>query len=123
MTADEAYKAKIKSNKDKRAERATEARRLKIQEKLSKGQKLTKKERELHEAEGSGLPTESNVDFDKVKWGTFTALYKRFLKSNPELSSKITNLEQFSKYVLDNKDKFSKKAEKKALFYQNIIEK
>jgi hypothetical protein len=210
FTTEEAYKAKIKSNKDKRAERATEARRLKIQEKLSKGEKLTKKERELHEAEGSGVkedtiknygmilkhlqghitdpkepidpkdylqsnkiikaikkikggntdpcwkgyemvgmktkkgkkvpncvvaspketqqrpkvsPTESNIDFDKVKWGTFTALYKRFLKSNPELSSKITNLEQFSKYVLDNKDKFSKKAEKKALFYQNIIEK
>jgi hypothetical protein len=151
MTADEAYKAKIKSNKDKRAERALEARRLKIQEKLSKGEKLTKKERELHEAEGSGIkedtdpcwkgyemvgmktkkgkkvpncvPTESNIDFDKVKWGTFTALYKRFLKFNPELSSKITNLEQFSKYVLNNKDKFSKKAEKKALFYQNIIDK
>lgn len=196
MTAQEAYDAKIKSNKDKRAERAKEARRLKIQEKLSKGQKLTKKERELHEAEGSGVkedtiknygmvlkhleghitdpkepvdkkdylqsnkiikaikkikggntdpcwkdyemvgmktkkgkkvpncvPTGEGLDFDKVKWGTFTALYKRFLKSNPDFKDKITDLEQFSHFVLLNKDKFSKTAEKKALFYQNIIEK
>lgn len=196
MTAQEAYDAKIKSNKDKRAERAKEARRLKIQEKLSKGQKLTKKERELHEAEGSGIkedtiknygmvlkhleghitdpkepvdkkdylqsnkiikaikkikggdtdpcwkdyemvgmktkkgkkvpncvPTGEGLDFDKVKWGTFKALYNRFLKKNPDFKDKIEDLEHFAHFVVLNPEKFSKVAHKKALFYQNIIEK
>ena len=148
MTAKEAYDAKIKSNKDKRAERAKEARRLKIQEKLSKGQKLTKKERELHEAEGSGVkedpcwkgyemvgmktkkgktvpncvPTGGNVDFEKINWGTFGALMKRFLKKNPMFKDKIEDLEHFAHFVVSNPDKFSKVAEKKARFYVNILE-
>jgi hypothetical protein len=150
MTAQEAYDAKIKSNKDKRAERAKEARKLKIQEKLSKGQKLTKKERELHEAEGEGIknkdpcwknyemvgmkikkgkkvpncvPKGEGIDFEEINWGTFKALYNRFLKKNPEFKDKIEDLEHFAHFVVCNPDKFSKIAHKKALFYKNILEK
>lgn len=178
MTAQEAYDAKIKSNKDKRAERAKEARREKIKEKLAKGEKLTKKERELHEAEGGGLKEDTlknygmvlkhleghitdpkepidprdylqsnkiikeikkikskggtlkssvakgdeGIDFEDINWGTFKALYNRFLKKNPDFKDKIEDLEHFAHFVVCNPDKFSKIAHKKALFYQNILE-
>ncbi len=199
MTAEEAYLAKIKSNKDKRAERRLEERRNKIKDKLAKGEKLTKKERELHEAEGEGIkdpcwkgyemvgmktkkgkkvpncvskgegikedtlknygmvlkhleshitdPKEpidpkdylqsnkiikeikkiktkgKGIDFDKIHWGTFGALQKRFLKSHPDFKDKIEDLEHFAHFVVANPDKFSKVAHKKALFYVNILEK
>jgi len=131
LTTDEAYKAKLKSNKDKRAERAKEARKLKIQEKLSKGLKLTKKEKELHEAEGGTLKSsvakgdegvKPQIDFDKIHWGTFGSLMKRFLKKNPMFKDKIEDLEHFAHFVVANPDKFSKVAEKKARFYVNILE-
>jgi len=149
MTAKEAYDAKIKSNKDKRAERRLEARREKIKEKLAKGEKLTKKERELHEAEGEGIkkdpcwegyemvgmkkkkgkkvpncvPKGEGIDFEDIKWGTFKALYNRFLKKNPEFKDKIEDLEHFAHFVVCNPDKFSKIAHKKSQFYVNILEK
>jgi len=151
LTEKEAYLAKIKSNKDKRAERAKEARRLKIKDKLAKGEKLTKKERELHEAEGEGIkegikdpcwegyemkgmkmkknkkvpnciPKGEGIDFENIKWGTFKALYNRFMKNNPTFKDKIEDLEHFAHFVVANPNKFSKVAHKKALFYQNILE-
>jgi hypothetical protein len=115
-TEEEAYLAKIKSNKDKRAERRLEERRNKIKEKLEKGEKLTKKERELHETEGEG------IDFEEIKWGTFKALYNRFLKNNPNFKDKIEDLEHFAHFVVENPEKFSKIALKKAQFYVNILE-
>jgi hypothetical protein len=63
----------------------------------------------------------AGIDFDKTKWGTFTALYKRFIKEHPVFKDKIEDLEHFADFVLENKEKFSKVAEKKALFYKNII--
>jgi hypothetical protein len=120
MTTKEAYDAKIKSNKDKRAERAKEARRKKIKEKLAKGEKLTKKERELHEAEGGEI--KPKINFEEIHWGTFGSLMKRFLKKNPEFKDKIEDLEHFAHFVVSNPNKFSKIAHKKALFYQNILE-
>jgi len=158
MTTEEAYKAKIKSNKDKRAERAKEARREKIKEKLAKGEKLTKKERELHEAEGGAIEDpcwkgyemkgmkmkkgkkvpncipkggtlkssvakgNEGIDFEDIKWGTFKALYNRFMKNNPTFKDKIEDLEHFAHFVVANPDKFSKVAHKKAQFYVNILE-
>jgi hypothetical protein len=147
LTEKEAYLAKIKSNKDKRAERAKEARRLKIKDKLAKGEKLTKKERELHEAEGEGIkdpcwegyemkgmkmkkdkkvpnciPKGEGIDFEDIKWGTFKALYNRFMKNNPTFKDKIEDLEHFAHFVVANPEKFSKVAHKKAQFYVNILE-
>ena len=147
MTEKEAYLAKLKSNKDKRAERRLDERRRKIKEKLAKGEKLTKKEKELHEAEGEGIkdpcwegyemkgmkmkkdkkvpnciPKGEGIDFEDIKWNTFKALYNRFLKKNPTFKDKIEDLEHFAHFVVANPDKFSKVAHKKALFYQNILE-
>jgi len=60
-------------------------------------------------------------DFENIKWNTFKALYNRFLKKNPEFKDKIEDLQHFAHFVISNPDKFSKIAEKKALFYQNIL--
>jgi len=62
-------------------------------------------------------------DFENIKWGTFKALYNRFLKKKPEFKDKIEDLEHFAHFVISNPDKFSKIAEKKARFYVNLIEK
>jgi hypothetical protein len=270
-TQEESYQAKIKSNKDKRTERRLEERRNKIKVKLEKGEKLTKKEKELHEAEGKGIkhkkmkgeggccsshaavrpehveeavrefiedlnqqrlqrlndyldihrndnlqnnrvyqlirvipqdllqdiiqanedenervrrrttmpqlvgyinelmpegfevnafgdtrpatptgngikdpcwkgyemigmkkkkgknvpncvPKGKGIDFQDIKWGTFKALYNRFIKKNPQFKEHIEDLAHFADFVLENKDKFSKTAEKKALFFKNILE-
>jgi len=234
-TQEDSYKAKIKSNKDKRAERRLEERKNKIKVKLEKGEKLTKKEKELHEVEGKGIkhkkmkgeggccssnavapeelrefrrdleqrrlerlndfldihrndnlqynrvyqlirtipqnllqdiiqanedenervrrrttmpqlveyindimpegfevndfgetrpatPTGNGINFQDIKWGTFKALYNRFIKKNPQFKEHIEDLPHFADFVLENKDKFSKVAEKKALFMKNILE-
>jgi hypothetical protein len=74
---------------------------------------------------GGGGPKGSGVlpDFENIKWGTFKALYNRFLKKNPEFKDKIEDLEHFAHFVISNPDKFSKIAEKKSRFYVNLIEK
>tara|TARA_R110000765_G_scaffold268601_1_gene367578 strand:+ start:6228 stop:8840 length:2613 start_codon:yes stop_codon:yes gene_type:complete len=68
---------------------------------------------------GRGLD-EDNIDFDDIRWGSFTAMFKRFEKQNPH-NKKIKDLKDFAKMILDGKGKFSKKAHKKANFYINVI--
>lgn len=72
----------------------------------------------IKKLKGGELP-----DFENIKWGTFKALYNRFLKSHPEFKDKIEDLEHFAHFVLANPEKFSKIAEKKARFYVNLLEK
>jgi hypothetical protein len=69
------------------------------------------------------IPKGEGIDFENIKWGTFKALYLRFLKNNPEFKDKIEDLEHFAHFVISNPEKFSKVAEKKARFYVNLIEK
>jgi hypothetical protein len=97
----------------------------------NKGKDIIKKAVEEEEAKKQGgagggyVPKGSGVlpDFENIKWGTFKALYNRFLKKNSEFKDKIEDLEHFAHFVISNPDKFSKIAEKKARFYVNLIEK
>ena len=61
------------------------------------------------------------VDFEDMKWGTLTALYKRFLKQHPDFKNKIEDLDHFAHFIVENPDKFSKIANKKAQFYVNVL--
>jgi hypothetical protein len=70
------------------------------------------------EMDGKGL-RRKGVNFEKVKWGTFTRMFKEFKKENPR--SRVKDLVQFANYVIKNKKKFSDKTLKKAHFYKNII--
>jgi hypothetical protein len=67
---------------------------------------------------GRGL-RRKGVNFEKVKWGTFTRMFKEFKKEHPR--SRVKDLDQFANYVIKNKKKFSDKTLKKAHFYKNII--
>jgi len=67
----------------------------------------------------SGRKKEPKVDFEKVKWGTFTRMFHEFKKEHPK--SRVKDLDGFASYVIKNKKKFSEKALKKAHFYKNII--
>lgn len=75
------------------------------------------KEKSKKKSKGKG------VDFEEVKWGTLTALYKRFMKQHPDFKDKIEDLDHFAHFIKENPDKFSKVANKKAMFYLNIIKK
>lgn len=57
--------------------------------------------------------------FQDIHWGTFSALHNRYLREHP--STKFRTLEHFAEHVVKNPAKFSKKAEKKAHFYENVI--
>ena len=71
----------------------------------------------------SSNKTKGRIDFSKIKWGSFTKVYNRYIKKRPHMKSKIPTLKQFAHYVNKNSKKFNKKTHKKALFYTNIIEK
>jgi hypothetical protein len=76
------------------------------------------KDDDEEEKNGRGL-RRKGVNFEKVKWGTFTRMFKEFKKEHPR--SRVKDLGQFANYVIKNKKKFSDKALKKAHFYKNII--
>jgi len=67
--------------------------------------------------------TKGKINFSKIKWGSFTKVYNRYIKKRPYMKSKIPTLKQFAHYVNKNSKMFNKKTHKKALFYTNIIEK
>ena len=59
------------------------------------------------------------IDFDKIKWGTFTAGLKRYQKKNP--STSVKTLKQFADLILKHPEEFTEAMRKKAQFYKNII--
>jgi hypothetical protein len=61
------------------------------------------------------------VDFETIKWGTFTRMFEKFKKENPK--ARVKDLDAFAHRILKNKKKFSSKAIKKAQFYVNVISK
>ena len=77
------------------------------------GQKITS-------MKGRGVDEEDDIDFDDIKWGSFTAMFKRFKKQNPH-QKKIKDLKAFAQMIKKGKGKFSKKALQKANFYLNVI--
>jgi len=92
-----------------------------VKSKWQKDKIRQKYKKKLQDFEMKGLgKKEEKIDFeDDIKWGTLTALHKRYLKKHP--SSKFKTLESFAKYITKNPKKFSKKAHKKALFYVNVL--
>ena len=77
------------------------------------GQKITS-------MKGRGVDEEDDIDFDDIKWGSFTAMFKRFKKQNPH-QKKVKDLKAFAKMIQRGESKFSKKALQKANFYLNVI--
>jgi len=61
----------------------------------------------------------ARIDFSKIKWGTFTAMFAAYRRRHPH--TRIVNLDQFSRLILAHPKRFDLKAKRRALFYRNII--
>jgi hypothetical protein len=59
------------------------------------------------------------IDFSKIKWGKFTAMFAAYRRRHPH--TRITNLDQFSRFILAHPNRFDLKAKRRAQFYRNII--
>ena len=71
---------------------------------------------------GTGFSSNDDpIDWDSLDWGSFTKQFKRFSQQHPH--TKVKDLGDFARMILQNKDKFSAKTEKRANFYKNVIEK
>jgi len=70
--------------------------------------------------EGWGKKKDDDVDWEDLKWGTFSKAFKKFRNRVPD--TPLKNLKQFAKYVIDNEEDASEKLVKKARFYVNVID-
>lgn len=69
------------------------------------------------EIEGDGM--EDSIDFDDIKWGSFTKQYERF--KNQHKNSNIKDLEDFARMLLKDPSKYNKTTIKRARFYLNVL--
>ena len=69
--------------------------------------------------EGSGKATTDNIDWDNVKWGTFTEQFKRYNSSHK--SNPMKNLHQFATMIKKNAKKYTKRTLQRANFYLNVL--
>ena len=61
------------------------------------------------------------IDFDDIKWGSFT---KQFKEYNRNAKEKVKDLSAFARMILDApEDKFSNTTRKRANFYLNVLKK
>ena len=60
-----------------------------------------------------------DIDFDKIKWGSFTKQFNAFKRKNT--GSGIKDLEDFADMILKNADDFTEKTKDRARFYLNVI--
>tara|TARA_R110000751_G_scaffold7427_3_gene30377 strand:+ start:8826 stop:10985 length:2160 start_codon:yes stop_codon:yes gene_type:complete len=67
------------------------------------------------------LQEKGGVDFDDIKWGTFTQQFKRFKEEHK--NSPIKDLEDFAEMIVKNKEDYQKKTLKRARFYLNVLTK
>jgi hypothetical protein len=65
--------------------------------------------------------TRGKIQFNKIKWGSFTKIYNNYIKNHPTKKNELPDLKHFAKYVNKHPDQFNKKTHKKALFYTNIL--
>ena len=59
------------------------------------------------------------IDFDKIKWGTFTKAFEKFKRREP--TTPLKNLKEFAEYIIKHKEDASDKLLKKARFYLNVL--
>ena len=76
----------------------------------------------MYSMSGSGVKDDDEIDWDDIKWGSFTAMFKKFKKSNPH-NKKVKDLKDFAEMIKGDSNKYSKAAEKKANFYLNVLSK
>ena len=63
--------------------------------------------------------TKDNIDWDNIKWGSFTAQFNRYRSTHPR--TRHNTLEKFARYIIKNKKKFTLRTFRRANFYVNVI--
>ena len=58
------------------------------------------------------------IDWDDIKWGSFTAQFKRY---NSTHKKKLKDLKEFADMILRNPNRFRARTRKRANFYVNVI--
>ena len=76
----------------------------------------------MYSMSGSGVKDDDEIDWGDIKWGSFTAMFKKFKKSNPH-NKKVKDLKDFAEMIKGDSNKYSKAAAKKANFYLNVLSK
>lgn len=66
-----------------------------------------------------GAIDSDDIDFDDIKWGSFTEQFNRF--SNSHKNSSIKDLEGFARMLIENPSKYNKTTIKRARFYLNVL--
>jgi hypothetical protein len=69
---------------------------------------------------GEGLGLADKIDFEDIKWGSFTEQFKRFKQQHP--SSRIHDLGDFANMIIANPSSYAKRTVKRARFYKNVLE-
>lgn len=59
------------------------------------------------------------IDFEDLKWGSFTKQFKAFKRQHPK--RRIKDMEAFAKMILKTPKKFQERTLKRARFYLNVI--
>ena len=69
------------------------------------------------EVEGGG----DKIDWEDIKWGSFTAQFNQWNKQHPR--DKKTSLDSFADMILKDPSKYSTKTVRRARFYKNVLHK
>ncbi len=69
--------------------------------------------------EGDGIDNVDDIDFDNIKWGSFTNQFDRYNATHKK--SPLKDLESFAKMILKDPKKFSTTTTKRARFYLNVL--
>jgi hypothetical protein len=78
-----------------------------------------KKRNEEVKPYGRGVPQSNRIDFDDMKWGSFTNQFKRFRQTNPH--SHIKDLHGFASMIVTHPKHFSHTTFRRASFYLNVL--
>jgi hypothetical protein len=70
---------------------------------------------------GVGLSEKDVVDWEDIKWGTFTNQFEAFKRQHP--SNTVKDLNDFAKHIVANPKHFKETTKKRARFYLNVLHK
>jgi hypothetical protein len=96
-----------------------ELERLQQQDSSSNSDSEYDSDLDFEDFEGEGLA--DKIDFEDIKWGSFTEQFKRFKQQHPK--SKIHDLGDFADMILHNPEDYAKRTIKRARFYKNVLQK
>jgi len=74
---------------------------------------------EGYKGPGNGFGRGLNIDFDDLKWGSFTKQFERFKHTNPK--APIHDLEAFARHIIADPKDYNKTTLRRARFYVNVL--